>query len=493
MEVPLGCRVCYRKSESAEDTVDKPCLDMLRSLGIGMADRKDLLCWECVCDPVLRQWLRDNGRAGNCKFCGKKRKARTLPEVARKIDGAIRAFYRPAQETRHVVEESDNPQCWADGQNAAEIIQEIADVEPAVAKAVRRYLSNAEWSGVKDGDEEYYGDAPLEHVPAYPEQFMDIWLHFEERLKHGVRFFGDRGKELLDDLFEDLTRLAGGEAIVTLEPGGGSSTFCRARIAKRYANAEAFIRDPAREIGPPPPHLARGGRMNPVGIPAFYGAFSEEVAVAEVRPPVGAFVAVGKFILLRSVQLLDVSFLPFAYHKESIFSPAYDQLRNKVGFLRRFHRRISRPVLPNDEDLEYLPTQAVAAYVANVMGLNDMIYGSTQTGAERDSPEQVDRTKCNVVLFGDAARVEAAYPAKKSGSADGAGEPDPYWMEELLPATTVAPTLRFEPEPTLVKIRSVTVEASRIFNAPARRRLVEHPRLRGWRRIAVIPASGAQA
>jgi hypothetical protein len=289
-----------------------------------MDDSENLLCWECVSDVVLRQWLRENGRVGKCKFCGKRRITRILPEVAQKIDEAIRKFYRPAQETGHPFEDSDGPHSWADGQLAAEVVQEIARVEPTVANAINKYLRSAEWSGVKDGDDAYYGDARLQHLAAFPNQFMDIWLSFEERLKHKARFFDDDGKLLLDDIFADVRSLARGRAIVTLGPGGAPSTFYRARIAARYVDAEAFIRDPALQIGPPPPHLARAGRMNPVGIPAFYGAFSEEVAVAEVRPPVGALVAVGRFLLLRSVELLDVSLLPFAYHEESIFSPAYD-------------------------------------------------------------------------------------------------------------------------------------------------------------------------
>jgi len=356
-----------------------------------MAGGEDRLCWECVSDPVLRQWLRDNGHVAKCSFCGKQRITCPIHEIAEKIDGAIREYYRPGELRGHVVEDSDNLQYWEDGEPATDIIEEIAGVESAIADAIDAYLSAAEWRDVKDGGEAYYGGTSLEHVRTYPEEFMEIWLRFERRLKHEVRFFDEEGKRLLDELFADLPSLAGGKAIVTIEPGGEFSTFHRARIAEDEAEAEAFIRDPARHIGPPPPHLAQAGRMNPAGIPAFYGAFSEEVAIAEVRPPVGAVVGVGKFSLLRPIRLLDVSFLPFAYHEESIFSPAYDRLRNKVGFLEQLHRRISRPVLPSDEALAYLPTQAVAAYVANVMGLDGMIYGSTQVGAEGDVWEQVDR------------------------------------------------------------------------------------------------------
>ena len=375
-----------------------------------MPHSDDLVCWECVSDAVLRQWLRDSGHVGKCSFCGRRRIACPLPTVAREIDGAIRQFYRPGEETAHVVEDSDNLKYWADGEPATDIIQEIAGVEPDVADALDEYLSEAELRDVRDGDDAYYGEVPLEHVAAYPDEFMETWLLFEERLKHEVRFCDDEGRRMLDELFEDLPSLARGKAIVTLEPGSEFSTFYRARIADHDSDAEVFIRDPAQQIGPPPPHLARAGRMNPVGIPAFYGAFSEAVAVAEVRPPVGALVAVGKFSLLRPVRLLDVSFLPFAYHEESIFSSTYDRLRNKVRFLEKFHRHISRPVLPSDEALEYLPTQAVAAYVVNVMKLNGMIYGSTQIGAESHAANQVERTLCNLALFGEAAQVEGAHP-----------------------------------------------------------------------------------
>jgi hypothetical protein len=295
---------------------------------------------------------------------------------------------------------------------------------------------------------------------------------FESRLKHEVRFFDEQGRRSLDGLFGDLPSISGGKAIVTIEPGAEYSAFFRARIAQDYSDSERFIREPAKEIGPPPAHLAPGGRMNPVGIPAFYGAFSEEVAVAEVRPPVGARVGVGKFTLLRAVRLLDVTFLPFAYHQESIFSPAFDRLRQKVGFLEKFHRRISRPVLPSDEDLEYLPTQAVAAYLANVMGLDGAIYSSTQIGAHRNSERQVERTQCNIVLFGEAARV-AGLPFQPSpddwfqivGPRLGGAPamPEGIAIASALPQDTRPAALRIEPRAKLFRIQSVNVVTSELF------------------------------
>jgi len=417
----------------------------------------------------------------------------------------LREYYRPSEETAHIVEESDNPQYWAEGQEAAEIIEEIAGVERSLADDVVDYLSEAESLDVRDGADPYYDGSPLEHIAIYPDEFMGIWLDFEIRLKHEVRFFDEDGRNSLDELFEELPTIAGGKAIVTIEPAAAFSTLHRARIANDKAQAEAFLRSPAQSLGPPPFHLARPGRMNPVGIPAFYGAFAEDVAVAEVRPPVGSIVAIGRFALMRTIRLLDVSFLPFAYHEESIFSPAYDHLRNKVGFLEKFHRRISRPVLPSDEALEYLPTQAVAAYVQNVMQLDGMIYGSTQIGVEHDPTEQVGRALCNVVLFGKAARVEGGYselravePPEPPIFFPGMGspmdlldptadvavaahtpapvpaavqpEPEPALPAPVVPAVGNPPvaadegfTLRIEPRPKLVKVSATRVETSPVF------------------------------
>lgn len=173
-----------------------------------MAGPEDLLCWECVSDVVLRDWLREQGHVGSCAFCGRRRLACPLREVAEKIDGVMREFYRPGEQTAHIVPDSDNPQYWEDGDPATEIIQEIAGVESEVAEAIDDVLSAAESRDVRDGGDAYYGDVPLEHVGAYSGEFMDIWLRFEERLKHQVRFFDEEGKQLLDELFADLPALA---------------------------------------------------------------------------------------------------------------------------------------------------------------------------------------------------------------------------------------------------------------------------------------------
>lgn len=95
-----------------------------------------------------------------------------------------------------------------------------------------------------------------------------------------------------------------------------------------------------------------------------------------------------------------------------------------MKFLEVLHRRLSRPVLPSDETLAYLPTQAVAAYVTNVLGLDGIIYSSTQVGAEGESTgEQLPQRLCNIALFGPAALVERTPPPPRP--------PDPQPFDDL--------------------------------------------------------------
>lgn len=66
-------------------------------------------------------------------------------------------------------------------------------------------------------------------------------------------------------------------------------------------------------------------------------------------------------------------------------------------FLRSLSQRITRPVMPDDEALDYLPTQAVADFLATEaeVPLDGILYPSVQTAGNA----------LNYVLFHKAARV----------------------------------------------------------------------------------------
>src|SRR5690606_31299491 len=82
----------------------------------------------------------------------------------------------------------------------------------------------------------------------------------------------------------------------------------------------------------------------------------------------------------------------------SIFDPGYARRLGRMMFLRKLTGRISRPVMPDDQDSEYLATQAIADYLATEgkVPLDGIIFPSVQAGNEG----------VNVVLFQKASRAE---------------------------------------------------------------------------------------
>lgn len=135
--------------------------------------------------------------------------------------------------------------------------------------------------------------------------------------------------------------------------------------------------------------------MNAHGIAVFYAALDAETALAEVRPPVGSKVAIAEFKIIRPLRLLDLAALRGIDTKGSIFDPETLPKQQRSGFLATLSERLSAPVMPGDEASEYLTTQVVADYLANVADLDGIIFPSVQTGG----------SSSNVVLFRHAARV----------------------------------------------------------------------------------------
>lgn len=125
--------------------------------------------------------------------------------------------------------------------------------------------------------------------------------------------------------------------------------------------------------------------------------------MAEVRPSVGGLVAACAFQISGNLRLLDLSRIRVAF-SGSLFAPEYEDRASRAAFLRNFHRLIARPIHPNQEPLDYIPTQAVAEYVANVLQFDGILYASAQVGAVPD--EEYDDHYVNVEELTDEELAE---------------------------------------------------------------------------------------
>ena len=358
------------------------------------------VCHDCIDDPFLAEVVRAEGTRVACSYCGAVGEALPLGDLVQRIHEVLQAHFEltPNHPTGYTYM-LDKEGWWErPGYPVANVIADIAGVSEDIATDVMELLSDRYgYRAIKDGEEN-----PYDNGACYEEREAEdwAWKTFCEQIRSHGRFFNRYAEDELMHIFGDLDTqktFRSKPVIREISPDSQSGYIWRGRTAQSPKELEAILKSPAREIGPPPPRLAKGGRMNAVGIPVFYGAMEKSTCVAELRASVGSQVVVAKFELLRPVRLLDLEALTEIWNIDaSHFAPDYHKLEGRVASLRSLAHEISRPVMPQDEAFEYLPSQAVAEYLSNKVKprLDGIIFRSSQTDCGR-----------NVVLFNHACGV----------------------------------------------------------------------------------------
>lgn len=224
------------------------------------------------------------------------------------------------------------------------------------------------------------------------------WQDFCAKVKHTRRFFfhklGGEDSGHPDDrsfftLLFDIAQLVDDlDLIKNIHP---EFSLYRAR-PRSSANVKCKT---ARELGPPPEEFAtQTNRMNPPGIPMFYGAETAALAIAEIR---NSLFSLGRFKTNRTVRILDLAALPKV---PGFFSSASQRKRLGLSFLREFSKLISEPVKRDDRThVDYIPTQVYTEFLRDFKfkeGAIDGIRYNSATGI----------SGANVVLFATSENVQ---------------------------------------------------------------------------------------
>ena len=368
------------------------------------------LCYDCVGEKFLRHQVANTGTRSTCSYCGSHTNAISIEEMADRIEVAFEQHYRRTSEhpdtyERLALSDSESNFSWERHGDSVDIaIESAAEIPEDAARHIQRELAERHYDhdAAQIGEEtEFDSEAHYEEQAADGDHWRRRWFEFDRAIKTQARFFGNNATELLTDIFSNLEQLSahGQQPLVSeIGPGHACEALYRARAFQSEEPLKNALCRPDRELGPPPGPVAPAGRMNARGISVFYGATDPEVAIAEVRPPVGTRVAVAKFQILRPLRILDLRNLGLASAHGSIFDEAFADRCHKAAFLQTLSNILCVPVVPDDEDLEYLPTQAIADFLGTEGDptLDGIAYPSTQ----------IDRSGYNIVLFHKAARVE---------------------------------------------------------------------------------------
>lgn len=404
------------------------------------------VCYGCVGDEYLIGEIKKQGASRKCSFCQRRRKCYSLSDIGDRVHPIYLERYHPSGD----FDRGETPLFCV-----AEIIG--SDEEP-VAKALLDYLSDTHGGWPPDGDVNPYDDAySYLETRSDGRQYARKWKELAQSLRHESRYFNRKAQTILDEIFDGLNFginkpldpnleafFKHRSVVTTVSPSDTDAVLYRAREARDEATVSHYLSDPTNQLSAPPPNVARAGRMNPTGISLFYGSFDPETCIAEIRPPVGTYAVIACFDVLRPLRLLDFRKMTDAFEPISHFHPKYDAKRDRDAFLKAFSAEISIPVHPQEENLGYLPTQAVAEYLAQRqdLKLDGLIFHSTQSGKDGST---------NVVLFQHAAYVEP--PAHTY---------DPEWYQayEDLPEITIVATPIPPPETREV----VRTDAASIFD-----------------------------
>jgi hypothetical protein len=326
------------------------------------------VCMDCFADYAIRAFVNSRAESRWCSYC--------LQESDRKIGariGIVLEFIRKGlEEFAFTMDPWSAEAALANNPSARAVYAEFFPGTP------RRLL----WDLI-NGLQDEVSLATLIVRPVAPEWLTHSWTTFSNQVKHECRFvfYRWRARQKLGDAhapFRLLDEIGGYvKALEMVKPLPPGTCIYRAR---QHA---ADIPKTAKELGAPPPFVASQSRMSPAGIPMFYGASSENVAVQEVirNDPRKENMTVAKFRTLRSLQILDLAKPPPA---PSLFDRRRLRLRAAAVFMQEFSRELSKPIIRDGaEQIDYVPSQIVAEYFPE-FDLENAHYGLFQGIGEVD-------------------------------------------------------------------------------------------------------------
>ena len=372
--------------------------------------KKKRICSSCVGENYLSEEISELGKRRKCSYCGNKDNCYSVGKIAKRVEMAFE---------QHCIKTPDQPDAYKsmlmadpelgcawvrDGDPVVEAIAFVAGIPDAAAGDVQRILSleRDDRYAAEVGEETEFSDGS-HYERAYVDhgRWHEEWKSVERSVKSEARFFSRRAERHLSAIFDGIDEMRTPDhrpLVIDAGPATALSAIYRARVFQSDETLKSALCRPDTQPGSPPPNVALAGRMNAQGISVFYGAGDPHAAIAEVRAPVGSQVAVAHFEIIRNLCLLDLTALKDVSVDGSDFDVELSDRMEHASFLRSLSERITQPVMPDDEPIECLVTQAIADCLAteSSVPLDGIVYPSVQVAG----------SKLNVVLFHKAARVE---------------------------------------------------------------------------------------
>ncbi len=319
-------------------------------------------CSNCFTDSFLIEHINAiSNKKGNCSFCKSKNVTLIDPEN----------LYDRFEPLIDLYEVDKN------GKKLIDLIQSdwrvFSSKSPRVLQKLLNLIANDEQLLVKRYRPKYSID----------KRNIEQWEDFREELKHRNRFFP-----------------LGAPNIEQLEPFGkylgviikkNKQKFYRARVndtASPYS---------IKEMGKPDKKMASIGRANPLGIAYLYVASTIDTAISEVRGHKGESLTIAEYLIIDDLELADLRdpkerISPFMLNDEDELELIY----KNMPFLTLLGEELSKPIIPREANLEYLPSQYLCEML-KLIGFHGIIYKSSIADGNNYVIFTDERVKCQEI------------------------------------------------------------------------------------------------
>ncbi len=311
-------------------------------------------CVQCFHDDDLVKFIERKGEVGNCEFCGGEQVNTIDAHDLGDIFEPLLELYEAAEEDTHLgcetlaecLEEWELFSDKLETKDQNGLLDEIMYGDLRYKRRFEHHLSSDGWASTDDS--------------LYSTRNEEIWNGFADHIKRKRRFLPKADEfEFLANPNDWLPEMLVASDLV-LTPVSG---FFRARegyVRPQFGHPMAFHAD---QMSAPPPELARRNRANPAGISYLYVAEEEPTAVAEIRTFVGAKISICQAHPKKDLKVADLT----KFH--GIGSPfGHSDLQSLVkrnALLNVLNDELARPVNPEANEVEYVPTQYLAEVILN--------------------------------------------------------------------------------------------------------------------------------
>lgn len=315
-----------------------------------------LLCQTCLeSGAEFDEYYAANSVHDTCDYCSKRRRVVEINDLLGFIASAIHSEYEDP--VHHMPYSSEEGGYYgATVYETEELLDELIEFcnDGVREDIVSAFDSMASWC-----ERDALWDKVSDHLRFSWSQFSHIVKHekryfFPRPKKERTKTIRARGPEGPGDILSYVIGESKRLGLISYVPD-------RAIIYRgRDFSPAALECVSVSEIGVPDEKISSKspGRLNPAGIPIFYGAFGREHLDRELR--IKGPYTVGVFRVERAIPVLDLTKIPSA----SIFIESNRDNREVLRFFNHFRNEIIHPVkYDGSEHVEYVPSQVFAEFI----------------------------------------------------------------------------------------------------------------------------------